>query len=232
MLIHQARFERELGVADLAAMAGVSHGTISKLEHGRAGVTVATAERIFAAMGLRLHVEAVPDWADVGGAVEQAAKQTLAERMATWPADVPFFIRRFSDYPYLVDGLTSAAFQGAPVKIRQFEIAIRGDDETLERLANELWRLNATRGDGWEAPDPRVDGSDRYSSPCGDLRIRLIDDYQPMLWAEIDPLPENRFPWFRSPAMTRARVALVPLEEIRVTDPYARAVLQRMTLPR
>ena len=62
-LIRQARVERELGVAELARWWEVSPASVSKIERGRrSAVTIAMADRILAAMGLRLHVETVPLW--------------------------------------------------------------------------------------------------------------------------------------------------------------------------
>src|ERR1700676_1034669 len=82
-LIRRARLERELGVVELARRAGVSPATVSKVERGqRPAVTVAMADRILAAMGLRLHVETVPLWADIDTAIAEASRQSLAERMA------------------------------------------------------------------------------------------------------------------------------------------------------
>jgi transcriptional regulator with XRE-family HTH domain len=230
-LIRQARYEQNLTVKEVAAKAEVSHTMISRLEHHRTGVTVATAERIFLALGLRLHVEALPAWANVDTAIAEAAKRSLQERIAGWPTDITALIRRFDGLPYLIGGLASAALQGAPVLVDEVDILVLNDDETLARLPSLLGGLRATRGNGWEPLDPRQQGSDRYRSLWGKFRLRLIDSYQPALWIDIDPLPEGVLPYFRTD-MTRARVALVPLEEIKTTDAYARQVLDRMSLPR
>jgi transcriptional regulator with XRE-family HTH domain len=104
-LIRQARLERDLGVVDLARRAGVSPATVSKVERGRRpAVTVAMADRILAAMGLRLHLETVPLWADIDTAIAEASRQSLAERMAGWPIDFTAFVSRLDGLPYLLDG--------------------------------------------------------------------------------------------------------------------------------
>lgn len=229
-LIREARYEQNLTVKEVAEKAAVSHTMISRLEHHSTGVTVATAERIFLALGLRLHIEALPARADVDTAIAEAAKQSLQERMAGWPADITAFIRRFDGLPYLIGGLASAALQGAPVLVDEVDILVLNENETLAQLPDVLGRLRARRGDGWEALDPRQQGSDRYRSLWGKFRLQLIDSYQPTLWIDIDPLPEGILPLFRTD-MTRARVALVPLEEIKATDAHAKHVLDRMTLP-
>ena len=88
MLIRQARLERNLGVVELAQLAGVSPATVSKIERGlRPAVTIAMADRILTAMGLRLHVETVPLWADIDTAIVEASRQSLAERIEGWPID-------------------------------------------------------------------------------------------------------------------------------------------------
>jgi transcriptional regulator with XRE-family HTH domain len=154
-LIRQARLERELGVVELARLAGVSPATVSKIERGRRpAVTIAMADRILAACTISL---------------------------------ICFMARR---------------------------------------------------GEGFQSRDPREKGSEHYLCIAGRFRVRLIDQYQPVLWADIDPLPEvigmlpsiNRLPL---PApLTKVRVALVPLTEIQATDGYARRVIERMTVRR
>ncbi len=237
-LIRQARVERELGVAELARRAGVSPATVSMIERARRpAVTIAMADRILAAMGLRLHVETIPLWADIDTAIAEAAKQSLAERMTGWRIDFAAFVNRLNGIPYLLDGLTSAAVQGAPVMVEEFEIAVPRDDEVLDRLTFLFDDFMARRGEGFESRDPRRPGSEHYLSVAGPFRVRLIDTYRPVLWADIDPLPEaminlpsiNGVP--RPAPLARARVAVVPLTEIQATDGHAKRVIERMTVP-
>ena len=64
----------------------------------------------------------------------------------------------------------------------------------------------------------------------------MIDHYQPVLWADIDPLPEpiGTLPSIAGlelpDPLTRVRVALTPLTEIQATDGHARRVIERMTV--
>jgi transcriptional regulator with XRE-family HTH domain len=236
-LIRQARVERELGVVALARLAGVSPATVSKIERGRRpAVTIAMADRLLAAMGLRLHVETVPLWADVDTAIAVAGQQSLAERMKEWPIDFTAFVSRLDGIPYLLDGLTSAAVQGAPVIVEEFEIAVPRDDEVLDRLTFLLADFMARRGESFESRDPREKGSEHYLCIAGRFRVRLVDRYQPVLWADIDPLPEvvgmlpsiNGLPLL--PPLTKVRLAVVPLTEIQATDGHAKRVIERMIL--
>ncbi len=81
-----------------------------------------------------------------------------------------------------------------------------------------------------------VRGQEHYLCIAGRFRVRLIDHYQPVLWADIDPLPEvigmlpsiNGLP-LPTP-LTKVRVALVPRTEIQATDGYARRVIERMMM--
>jgi transcriptional regulator with XRE-family HTH domain len=238
MLIRQARLERNLGVVELARLAGVSPATVSKIERGlRPAVTIAMADRILTAMGLRLHVETVPLWADIDTAIVEASRQSLAERIEGWPIDFTAFVSRLDGIPYLLDGLTSAAIQGAPVIVEEFEMAVsRDDEEALDRLTFLFSDFMATRGDFPQSRDPREKGSEHYRCIAGPFRVRLIDHYQPVLWADIDPLPEpiGTLPSIRGlelpDPLTRVRVALTPLTEIQAADGHARRVIERMTV--
>jgi transcriptional regulator with XRE-family HTH domain len=236
-LIRAARVERGLGVVQLGRMAGVSPATVSKIERGRRPmVTVAMADRILAAMGLRLHVETVPLWADIDTAIAEAAKHSLADRMKEWPFDFAALVSRLDGIPYLLDGLTSAAVQGAPVMVEEFEFAVPRDDEVLDRLTFLFSDFVARRGEGLESRDPREPGSEHYLCVAGRFRVRLIDRYQPVLWADIDPLPEAlaTLPSIEGltlpPPLTRVRVAVIPLTEIQINDGYAKRIIERMTV--
>jgi transcriptional regulator with XRE-family HTH domain len=231
-IIRATRYEQVILASEVAEKAGVSRAMISRLERGDLpNITVAAAERIFLALGFRLHVEAVPAWADVDTAIAEAAKQSLEERMAGWPADFPFIIRRFDGLPYLVGGLAAAALQGAPVVVEEVELQVLRDDQVLIKVARVLDGIGARRGPtGWETLDPRQKGSDRYKTPFGGIRLRLIDAFEPTLWMDIDPLPMDRLPLGEYP-ITRARVALVPLREVEATNSEAKRILDRMTPP-
>jgi transcriptional regulator with XRE-family HTH domain len=230
-ILRAARDEQDMLANELAEKAGVSPALISRLERGSlTGLTVAAAEKIFLALGFRLDVAAVPAWADVDTAIAEAAKQSLQDRMAGWPADFPYIIRRFDGLPYLVGGLAAAALQGAPVAVEEVEIVLPRDDEVLVKVKRALERMRARRGpSGWEAPDPRCKGSDRYKTTFGKLRLRIVDAIEPTLWMDIDPLPQDRLPLDKD-AISRVRLALVPLREIEATNPEAKRIIDRMRI--
>jgi hydroxypyruvate isomerase len=232
-LIRKAREERRLLVRELAASSGVSAATISAVERGRRAVTLDLADRILAAMGLRLHVETEPEWAAVDAAIEKSARVPLAERLKDWPTDVTAYLTYLDGIPYLVDGMAAAAMQGVPVPVEALAIAVPRDDDVLDKLTVVLSDMSVKRGQGFQLRDPREPGSPRYWHPMhGALVLRLTERYEPVLWADIDPLPE---PWFglidsnwqqRQP-LARARVALTSLDEIEAADGSARRLIQR-----
>lgn len=134
-LVRQAREAAGLTIRDLAEKSGVSPASISKIELARRStVNLAMADRILTAMDLRLHVETVPLWADVDQAIDEAAALPLADRIMAWQIEFETLVTRFDGIPYLLDGLTAAAVQGAPVKVEAFEIAVPRDDAVLDRL--------------------------------------------------------------------------------------------------
>lgn len=239
ILIKQARTAQGLTLRDLAKRCGVSPASISKIELARRStVNLALADRILTAMDLRLHVETVPLWADIDQAIDEAAALPLAERIKTWQIEFEALVSRFEGIPYLLDGLTAAAVQGAPVMVEAFEIAVPRDDAVLDELTVLLDDIIARRGEGFEFLDPREPGSGYWRSAAGCIRIRLIDHCKPELWVDIDPLPESqiRLSSVRRntlpPPLAKAHLPVVPLAEIRASDTRTRRILERITRQR
>jgi transcriptional regulator with XRE-family HTH domain len=227
-LIRTERIRQELSISKLAHQAGVSPATLSRIERGKIpGLTIAMADRLLGALGLRLHVDTVPLWAEIDEMITAAGDQPLAERMRAWEISVTGFVASLEDVPYLLDGLIAAAVQGAPVPVREFEIAVPREDAALDRLTDALRDLLAQRGEGFEHVDPRRDGSDYYRTLAGRLRFRLIDEYRPRLWADLELSPDGTS-WLRKTPPARARVAVVPLAELEVTDGLTRRVIERI----
>lgn len=229
------RAEREklgLSQAKLAAEAGVSTTTISDLERGQRAATLDLADRVLAAMGLRLHVEAEPEFADIDTVIAQASRRAAAEIMGEWAPDAAAYFAFLTGIPFIVEGLAAAALQGAPVRVQTLEIAVPADDEkALDKLTVTLGGIGAHRGD-FEIRDPRVNGSPDYVSLHGPLRLRLARPFRPVYWMDIDPLPEPRFAllWFlreKRRRLRRARIALTPLADIEADNGQVRRVLER-----
>jgi hypothetical protein len=185
-------------------------------------------------MGLRLHVAAEPQWGPVDEAIERAAGRSLSERVSGWAADAAAYFTLLDGVPFIVEGLAAAALQGAPVPVDALAIAVPADDEeALDNLTIALAAMSAHRGEGFEDRDPRTAGSPRYQSMHGPLYVRLASPFEPVLWADIDPLPEPRLPlrWFlresREP-LPRARVAVTPVADVEAMDAGVRRVLRRV----
>jgi transcriptional regulator with XRE-family HTH domain len=222
-------------IAKLARLASVSTATISMIERGkRATINVTTVDRILAAMDLRLDVGTVPLWTDIDEAIDRACALPLSERIAAWPLDFGALVCRLDGIRYLLDGLTAAAVQGAPVVNDEFQIALPSDDETIARFCYVMEDIMARRGAGLEYRDPREPGSDYYRCIAGTIRVRLIDRYRPVLWVDVDPLPDTaamRFSIFGQkppPPLTKAHLAVVPLTEIQAGDSQARRIIERV----
>lgn len=146
-LIREAREAHGWTLRDLADRCGVSKTTLNNLEHGLRAVTLPVVDRIFAAMALDLHVETQPMWAAIDQAIADAAGRSLPERIAGWEIEFAPFVSWFAETPYLADGLTAAALQGAPVPVSVFEMAVPRDTESLDRLIAVISDMGATRWD-------------------------------------------------------------------------------------
>ena len=235
-LIRAERTKRALTTAELAHRAGLSEATVSRVERGKTAVTLATADCLLEAMDLRLHIEAMPLWADIDEKINEAAQLPLAERIPQWPVDFAGFVTILDGIHYQLDGLAAAAVQGAPVIVDEYEIAIpRDDEQTLDQLTITLAEITAKRGEsGWEIIDPREPGADFYRCLAGPLRFRFTDSFSPALWADIDPLPEPN--WMGAvlasvlsrPLLTRARLAVVPLTDIQARDDKTSRIIKRV----
>jgi transcriptional regulator with XRE-family HTH domain len=239
MLIRAARLSRGLTLIDLAELARVSPAAISKIERGKqSALTVELADRILAAMDLRLHVETVPLWADFDTEIDAASRQSLAERISTWPFGFSRLVSRLDGIPYLLDGLTAAAVQGVPVQVEELQIAVPRDEKVLDQLTYVFTDIMARRGEGMQSRDPREPGADYYTCIAGRIRVRLIDEYRPGLWVDIDPLPgtDEDLPSIynrpKPPPLTKVRLPVVPLTEIQVSDSHARRVIERIAARR
>lgn len=60
-LFKRVRVERGVSLRELTGATGVSHSTICSIEHGRRKLTVETAAKLFAAMGLRIELRVVEE---------------------------------------------------------------------------------------------------------------------------------------------------------------------------
>lgn len=231
-IVRAEREQRGLSQAKLAAQAGVSPASVSGLERGQRAATLDLADRLLGAMGLRLQLAAEPQFADIDAAIASAAGRPPQDIVSEWGPDAAAYFALLDGVPFIVEGMAAAALQGAPVRVETLEIAVPAEDDgALDALSLALSGMGARRGD-FENRDPRVKGSPDYVSLHGPLRIRLATPFVPVLWIDIDPLPEPRFGllWFireTRESLPRARVAIAPLASIEAGSGYVRRVLRR-----
>jgi transcriptional regulator with XRE-family HTH domain len=225
MLRHEREIRR-LTLSTVATKAGISEAQLSRVERGHCDSPLGTIDRILEAFDLQPCLVFEPRWAKVDAAIATARDRTPADRLREWNehglgvAEITGVLAELQ-VPYLVDGSSAAALQGAPIPVDVLEIAVSQDDEVLDRLTCALARLRGRRwNEKWAewgsgvSRDPREDGwtPRLYLSTRGKIKVRLIEDTTPVLWVEGDGL----------------RLPVVPLMRIEATDRWARRVLQRM----
>ncbi|MCL2581436.1 MAG: helix-turn-helix transcriptional regulator [Streptosporangiales bacterium] len=231
-MLRAEREGRALSQTTLAEMAGVSSTTISQLELGRRASTLDLVDRVLRSMGLRLHLETEPQFADVDDVIRQGAGRPLTDVVAGWGTDAAAYFSLFDGIPFVVEGAAAAALQGVPVPVETLEIAVAADDEeALERMTFMLEAIGAGRGD-YENRDLRIPGSPDYRSMHGPVRIRLASPFEQVCWVDIDPLPEPTFSLTlflreKIEPLPRARVGVTPLFSLETADGQLQRVIQR-----
>jgi transcriptional regulator with XRE-family HTH domain len=229
-VIRAERQARMLTLRELAANAEISGTQLSRIERGERDATLGTIDRVLAALGLQLSSLLEPRWAKIDAAIAEMRGKTIGQLLAEWADKRLFFTDSIvsalaeNDVPFVVDGMVSAALQGAPVPVEVFEIAVRNDDEAVDRLVQTLHRpLYSRRWNikwaefGTLPLDPRKEDwtPALYQAVSGKIGVRLADDVTPALWAESAGL----------------RIPLTPLVEIEASDRWAQRVLDRMRNP-
>lgn len=232
-IVRAEREKRCLSQAALAAQACVSPATVSAVELGQRATSLDLMDQLLRAMGLRLNVEAEPEFADIDAVIDDVRGRPPAEIISEWEPDAAAYFTFFiqEDVPFMVDGLAAAALQGAPVKVDILEVVVPdGDDAILDRLAIMLYALGARRAD-YKPADPSLPGEPDYDTHHGRLRLRLVDQFDPVCWVDIDPLPETRLPllWLLRPRdpLPSARVAVRPIGQVETANAQVRRVLAR-----
>ncbi|MBV1851863.1 helix-turn-helix domain-containing protein [Catellatospora tritici] len=212
---HLFRVERErrgLSQQEVARRAEVSQQHVSRLEGGRGPVSSAYADRVFAALGLQIRVdaEAVGSHLDdaIGGAAANLRElqarhvQDLHQLTALAPKGLRF----------VLDGPCAAVLQGAPVAARHIDVLMAEAD--VEMLAAWVLRRSMRRWDertrefsGYYA-DPRDPGPLRWGDGMVELRARLVPELPRAVLVEFDGelLPVRPLPAVESDHPEVARV--------------------------
>jgi transcriptional regulator with XRE-family HTH domain len=194
-VLRQAREDAALGQRQLAAKAGISHGSVSRYESGAAVPSLRTVDALLAACGRDLELTLVRR-VDAGDALldELAARPPLA-RVPDW--ETRFLLRRVAQAgcPAVLAGRFAVLLHGLPAEPGDGLLVVtpRELPDLVAALTQVLFA--ACTIDGERATvrpreglllDPRV----RWlSGPDGGYRVRLLDDGvagppEQRLWAE------------------------------------------------
>ncbi|HEX6500384.1 MAG TPA: helix-turn-helix domain-containing protein [Micromonosporaceae bacterium] len=213
------RLERErLGLTQraLADRIGTSQQCVSRFEAGHGRATLATAERLLAALGQQARVDTEPLGADLDAVIDQVGPVT-DEGRAELAAFYGYTLNRLSVVPHVIDGELAAYLQGVPVRVTRLDLVVAKAD--LDRLAD--WALSYPgltrwverwRDFGGPDVDPRSSGPLRWRSGHGEIRVSLATE-----------------PLVAVPIAVGGRTLRVrPLAEIERSDPQVARLLRRL----
>jgi transcriptional regulator with XRE-family HTH domain len=210
-LLRAERQRRDVTQAKLAALAGVSQATVTRVERGDRGVSLPLYERLLAALGIQLTLRVEPLDAHIDAAIDEQAARPLADRIAA--TDIDEVLDKLT-VPFVFDGATAALLQGAPVPAEDVDIAVRWSDADIFTD----W-LTANYGQRWHEQwqvfgylrlDPREPGEHRWRTIPGVIRARMCDEL---------PVPVT---------VTHAgrAYAVVPLADVEIDDERAARLLR------
>lgn len=177
-LLRLERERRFLTQAAVAARAGMSQGFISRLERGTREPTTAVVQRAFAALGQQLVLDVEPLDAQVDAQIVAGRALTTVERVDTLARYLPV-LHRMGDLPYRLDGPLAAFLHGVPIRVDGLDVAVAQAD--IDGVATWLASLPCLRR--WvdkqrefqaDRTDPRYPGPMRWSTPLGEIRVRLL----------------------------------------------------------
>jgi transcriptional regulator with XRE-family HTH domain len=215
-LLRRTREDAVLTQVQLAERAGVASSTVSAYESGRQAPSLGALDRLFAALGRQLWIDAEPIAADVDAKIDAALALPLPARLDRYASSLPFLIERLAGVPYVIEGAAAAFLQGAPVPVPAMEIVMLEPDlgalcAALERIRARRWSRR-WRQWGFEVIDPRHDGEPRWKTIDGELRLRVAAELPAAVGL---PVGEHR-------------VNVRPLLEIEAGDPAIQRILVRL----
>lgn len=143
-LLRVEREKRRLTQREFAERTGITQQRLSRVERGASALTTESAQRLFAALGLRLRVSVTPLEADLDAEIDRLIGTSDGDRLdfLDWHGLVTGAL---AEVPYVFTGRLAAFLQGAPVPASRYEIAIAESDvDSLDRVVG---RLNCLRWD-------------------------------------------------------------------------------------
>jgi transcriptional regulator with XRE-family HTH domain len=184
------RLEREaagLSIDDLATRAGTTPGTLTRVERATHTPSLELAERVFAALGLRLRL-GTERVADIDAELDRLALQPLAQRLDR--SGMAHLLSSIEGFPFVIDGAVAAALHGIPVPLDTLDIAVAWAD--AEVFSRWLTRRFAYR---WHERsqefrmldlDPRSPGPHFWKTTFGQVRAQLCDELPDAIEVTVD----------------------------------------------
>jgi transcriptional regulator with XRE-family HTH domain len=202
-LLQDERAKRRMSQATLADRAGTTQQRVSLVERGATEPTTALLDRLFAVLGLQVHVEPAPAGVGWDAEIDKFERLSDAERVE-WFSCYHRRLDQLGDLPYALTGRLAAFLHGVPIGARRIDLAVAEAD--LHLFAAWFEQVNCQRWNerwmdyGGLTVDPRAPGLpmrwmvgydevrlEVCRTPpaavtvcCGDrrLRVRLLSDIE------------------------------------------------------
>lgn len=188
-LLRRERERQRITQLEAAERCGVTQQAIARIESGRHASSLATIERVLAALGRQLRVDTED--------LDEHLDQLITKRAAGLTNEVAITLSRLSyvrkwmaGIDYRLDGTLGAAAHGIPVRVAGFEFAIA--ECQLGQLAEWIMRLPGPdrwveeKGDFFRRnPDPREPGAMRWLFQGVEIRTRLMSELPPLIQMRI-----------------------------------------------
>jgi transcriptional regulator with XRE-family HTH domain len=197
-LLRLCRGDLAISQRELAGLAGISSARISAYESGKRQPTIAGANEVLRALGLQLVLSTEPADADLDRRIEELASRSLGQRLLAIKPHVAAVLDLLEDAAPILDGAAAALVHGAPVPVEFTDLVI--DRDKVDVVADRFAWLPPVR---WSAEhgryltgipvDPRVEGSMRWRSSWGELRITFTDELPPSVVVRVPSVGEVGF---------------------------------------
>jgi hypothetical protein len=158
-------------------------------------------------MGLQMRIELEPLDADLDRLIDTYATLPWQERARRLPYCLQDLDGHFAGVPLVVTGAGAAALQGVPVPVNRADLLVVDTDPALQALCE---RLSALLARLWD-PE-RQEKTTLWQLPIDQARVTLVDPLPDAVMVTVDD----------------ARVPVLPLHEIELTDPEAARLLERV----